>query len=59
MDKKKDQGGDVRFMSDRHEPGKKTVLGKEYKKGRKSLKIVIKDLVNHPSCQRIYCNKTL
>jgi hypothetical protein len=25
---------------------KKTVLGKTYKRGRKSLKIVIKDLVN-------------
>jgi uncharacterized protein (DUF1800 family) len=43
--KKLDQGSDVRFMSDRHEPGKKNVLGKTYKRGKKSLKIVIKDLV--------------
>ena len=41
--KKSDQGTDIRFMSDRHEPGKKTVLGNTYKRGSKSLKIVIKD----------------
>ena len=46
-------------MSDRHEPGKKNVLGKTYKGGGKSLKIVIKDLVNHPSCREFICNKTL
>ena len=55
--KRSDQGTDVRFMSDRHEPGKKTVLGKTYKKGRKSLKIVIKDLVNHPSCREFIATK--
>jgi uncharacterized protein (DUF1800 family) len=32
--KKSDQGTDIRFMSDRHEPGKKYVFGKEYKKGK-------------------------
>ncbi len=55
--KKSDQGTDVRFMSDRHEPGKKIVLGKTYKNGRKSLKIVIKDLVNHPSCREFIATK--
>jgi len=55
--KKLDQGSDVRFMSDRHEPGKKTVLGKTYKRGSKSLKIVIKDLVNHPSCRKFIATK--
>ena len=55
--KKSDQGTDVRFMSERHEPGKKTVLGKTYKRGRKSLKIVIKDLVNHPSCREFIATK--
>src|SRR6056300_825518 len=55
--KKSDQGTDIRFMSDRHEPGKKNVLGKTYKKGRKSLKIVIKDLVNHPSCREFIATK--
>ena len=55
--KKSDQGTDVRFMSERHEPGKKNVLGKTYKKGRKSLKIVIKDLVNHPSCREFIATK--
>ena len=55
--KKSDHGTDIKFMSDRHEPGKKTVLGKEYKRGRKSLKIVIKDLVNHPSCREFIATK--
>ena len=55
--KKSDQGTDVRFMSDRHEPGKKYVLGKEYKRGRKSLRIAIKDLVNHPSCREFIATK--
>jgi uncharacterized protein (DUF1800 family) len=55
--KKSDQGTDIRFMSDRHEPGKKNVLGKKYKNGRKSLKIVIKDLVNHPSCREFIATK--
>jgi uncharacterized protein (DUF1800 family) len=44
-------------MSERHEPGKKNVLGKKYKNGRKSLKIVIKDLVNHPSCREFIATK--
>ena len=55
--KQKDQGSDVRFMSDRHEPGTKTVLGKTYKRGSKSLKIAIKDLVNHPSCREFIATK--
>ncbi len=55
--KKSDQGTDVRFMPERHEPGKKYVLGKEYKRGIKSLKIVIKDLVNHPSCREFIATK--
>ena len=55
--KKTDQGSDIRFMSDEHEPGKKYVFGKEYKKGKKSLKIAIKDLVNHPSCREFIATK--
>ena len=55
--KKKDQGSDITFMRDRHEPGKKNVLGKEYKVGKKSLKIAIKDLVNHPSCREFIATK--
>jgi uncharacterized protein (DUF1800 family) len=55
--KRSDQGTDIRFMSDRHEPGKKNVLGKKYKNGRKSLKIVIKDLVNHSSCREFIATK--
>ena len=55
--KKSDNGTNVRFMSDRHEPGKKIVLGKTYKKGKKGLKIAIKDLVNHPSCREFIATK--
>ena len=33
------------------QPGKKNVLGKEYKRGKKTLAVVIKDLVNHPNCR--------
>ena len=36
---------------------KKMFLGKTYKNGRKSLKIVIKDLVNHPSCREFIATK--
>ena len=55
--KKSDNGTDVTFDSERHEPGKKIVLGKEYKSGRKSLEVVIKDLVNHPSCREFIATK--
>ena len=55
--KRSDQGTDVRFMPDRHEPGKKIVLGKEYKGGRKSLILAIKDLANHPSCREFIATK--
>ena len=41
----------VTFNRDYHEPGKKIVLGKNYKSGKKALKLVIKDLVNHPNCR--------
>jgi hypothetical protein len=36
---------------------KKQFLGKTYKRGSKSLKIVIKDLVNHPSCREFIATK--
>ncbi len=55
--KSKDNGSDVRFDPERHEPGKKIVLGKEYKKGRKAIKLAIKDLVNHPSCREFIATK--
>ena len=55
--RRSDQGTDVRFMPDRHEPGKKIVLGKEYKGGRKSLILAIKDLANHPSCREFIATK--
>ena len=49
--KKKLETGNVWFNSEHHQPGKKNVLGKEYKKGKKTLAVVIKDLVNHPNCR--------
>ena len=41
----------VTFNHEYHEPGKKIILGNKYKSGKKALKVVIKDLVNHPSCR--------
>ena len=49
--KSKLETGNVWFNSEYHQPGKKNVLGKEYKRGKKSLAVVIKDLVNHPNCR--------
>jgi len=49
--KSKLETGNVWFNSEYHQPGKKTVLGKEYKRGKKTLSTVIKDLVNHPNCR--------
>tara|TARA_B100000212_G_scaffold112907_1_gene84186 strand:+ start:78 stop:1517 length:1440 start_codon:yes stop_codon:yes gene_type:complete len=43
--------GNVWFNLDYHQPGKKNVLGKEYKKGKKALASVIRDLANHPNCR--------
>ena len=55
--KKKDHGHNVSFDTERHEPGKKTVFGKTYKRGKKSLEIAIKDLVNHPSYREFIATK--
>ena len=49
--KKNLETGNVWFNSEYHQRGKKTVLGKEYKRGKKALAAVIKDLVNHPNCR--------
>ena len=49
--KKNLETGNVWFNSEYHQIGKKNVLGKEYKKGKKTLAVVIKDLVNHPNCR--------
>ena len=43
--------GNVWFNSEYHQPGKKKVLGKKYKSGKKTLAKIIKDLVNHPNCR--------
>ena len=43
--------GNIWFNPEYHEPGNKKVLGKEYKRGKKTLAVVIKDLVNHPNCR--------
>jgi len=55
--RKADHSHDVKFDSEHHEPGKKYVLGKEYKRGKKSIRLVIKDLVNHPSCREFVATK--
>ena len=39
------------LIQEYHQPGKKNVLNKKYKSGKKALKVVIKDLVNHPNCR--------
>ena len=49
--KKNLETGNVWFNSEYHQRGKKNVLGKEYKKGKKALAVVVKDLVNHPNCR--------
>ena len=49
--KKNLETGNVWFNSEYHQRGKKNVLGKEYKKGKKGLANVIRDLVNHPNCR--------
>ena len=49
--------GSVWFNSEYHQPGKKKVLGKTYKRGKKSLAVIIKDLVNHPNCRDFIATK--
>jgi len=49
--KKNLETGNIWFNSEYHQWGKKKVLGKEYKRGKKALTTVIKDLVNHPNCR--------
>ena len=49
--------GNVWFNHEYHQPGKKIVLGTEYKSGKKGLAAVIKDLVNHPNCRDFIATK--
>ncbi len=55
--KKNLETGNVWFNSEYHQRGKKIVLGKEYKKGKKALADVIKDLVNHPNCREFVAER--
>jgi len=55
--KKNLETGNVWFNSEYHQTGKKNVLGKEYKKGKKALAVVIKDLVNHPNCRDLVAER--
>ena len=55
--KKNLETGNIWFNSDYHQIGKKNVLGKEYKKGKKALAVVIKDLVNHPNCREFVAER--
>tara|TARA_B100001939_G_C16924975_1_gene611162 strand:+ start:297 stop:1730 length:1434 start_codon:yes stop_codon:yes gene_type:complete len=54
---KKLESEDVKFDRDKHEPGKKTVLGKTYLGGKKRIFEVIKDLSDHPSCRKFIATK--
>ena len=56
-DKKKLETANVWFNQKHHQRGKKNVLGKTYKSGKKGLAAVIKDLVNHPSCREFVANR--
>ena len=49
--------GNIWFNPEYHQPGKKKILGKEYKSGKKSLAKVIKDLVNHPNCRNFVAER--
>ena len=49
--------GNIWFNYEYHQPGKKNVLGKEYKSGKKALAAVIKDLVNHPNCREFIAER--
>ncbi len=55
--KKKLETGNVWFNSEYHQPGTKNVLGKEYKSGKKTLAVIIKDLVNHPNCREFVAER--
>ncbi len=55
--KKRLETGNVWFNAEYHQPGKKNVLGKEYKRGKKSLAVVIRDLVNHPNCREFLAER--
>ena len=55
--KKHLETGNIWFNSEYHQPGKKKILGKTYKNGKKGLAAVIKDLVNHPSCREFVATK--
>ena len=55
--KKNLETGNIWFNSEYHQIGKKNVLGKEYKKGKKALATVIKDLVNHPNCRHFVAER--
>ena len=56
-DKKKLETANIFFSRKHHQPGKKVVMGKKYKSGKKSLSVVIRDLVNHPSCRNFIATK--
>ena len=49
--------GDIYFDEKFHQPGTKTVLSKTYSSGKKSLKNVIRDLVNSDHCREFIADK--
>ena len=62
-DNKREENVPVHFIEDYHDSGPFKILGKKYiesfgtKAAREMLKVVIKDLVNHPSCIKFISTK--
>jgi uncharacterized protein (DUF1800 family) len=53
----RDSDGDTPFDADWHEPGRKTVLGKNYSEGPDALRQVLHDLARHPATARFIATK--
>ena len=49
--------GDVFFDQNKHQPGRKKVLGRYYREGKNAIFKVMKDLSNHPDCRKNIATK--
>ena len=49
--------GDVFFDQNKHQPGRKKVLGRYYREGKNAIFQVMKDLSNHPDCRKNIATK--
>jgi uncharacterized protein (DUF1800 family) len=58
INSKKEKGEGFRFRVNGHEPGERTLLGKNYaNKGVNQGKLMLLDLARHPSTAQFICNK--